>query len=81
MPVFYVDGYSGLGYVNLQKSSDADETITGKNAFERFCGYGGVRVEHYQVDNGVFRAYKWIANCNTKGQSITFAGVNAHIRM
>ena len=74
----YVDGYSGLGYVNLQKSSDADETITGKNAFERFCGDRGVRVEHYHADNGIFRAYKWIADCNTKGQSITFAGVNAH---
>ena len=74
----YVDGYSGLGYVHLQKTADADEAIVGKVGFERFCAERGVRVTHYHADNGIFRSYKWVQDCTTKGQSITFAGVNAH---
>jgi len=33
----YVDQATGLGFVWLQKSIDAEETIIGKKAFENFC--------------------------------------------
>jgi hypothetical protein len=32
----------------------------------------------YPADNGLFRAHKWVEACKNKGQSLTFAGVNAH---
>ena len=74
----YVDQFSGLGYVYLQKTASADETIEGKKAFEAYCKQHGVEVKHYHADNGIFRANKWVDACRTQGQGLTFAGVNAH---
>ena len=33
----YVDHHSGYGYVHLQKTQTAEETLEGKAAFERHC--------------------------------------------
>ena len=74
----YVDQASRLGYVHMQKSSSAEETIEGKRAFERYARDHGVRVEAYHADNGIFRAHKWVKECQDRGQALTYAGVNAH---
>jgi len=55
-----------------------EETLLGKMAFEYFCARHGVKVQHYHADNGIFRAHKWVLDCQAKGQGLTFAGVNAH---
>ena len=47
----FVDHFSGFGYVYLQKSTSADETIEGKEAFELICRQHGVKVHHYHADN------------------------------
>ena len=36
----------------------------------------GVTIQTYHVDNGIFKAHKWIIACQGKGQSLTFIGVN-----
>jgi hypothetical protein len=74
----YVDQYSSVGYLYLQKTASAEETLLGKTAFEYFCAQHGVKVEHYHADNGIFRAHKWVLDCRAKGQGLTFAGVSAH---
>jgi len=74
----YVDHYSGLGYVYLQKSADAEETIKGKHAFEQYSRQHGVSIRAYHADNGIFRAHKWEDDCRANQQALTFAGVNAH---
>jgi hypothetical protein len=74
----YVDQYSSLGFLYLQKSPSAEETLLGKMAFEHYCAQHGVKVQHYHADNGIFRAHKWVLDCRAKGQGLTFAGVNAH---
>ena len=74
----YVDQYSGLGYVYLQKSASADETIEGKHAFEEFSRQHGVTIKAYHADNGIFKANKWVMECRKHRQRLTFAGVNAH---
>ena len=74
----YVDQFSGLGFVYLQKTASADETIEGKRAFEAYCKQHGVTVRQYHADNGVFRANKWVDDCRKLEQGLTFAGVNAH---
>jgi hypothetical protein len=74
----YVDQFSGFSFVYLQKSSDADETILGKKAFEAMCRQHGITVRHYHADNGIFRASKWVEQCMQQQQRLTFAGVNAH---
>ena len=50
----YVDQATRLGYVYLQKSATAEETIKGKIAFELFCLKQGIKVRAYHADNGVF---------------------------
>src|SRR6056300_23197 len=74
----YVDQFSGFGYVYLQKSTNADETIKGKKAFEATAQQHGVTIRNYHADNGMFRSHKWVEECRRNKQGLTFAGVNAH---
>jgi hypothetical protein len=74
----YVDQATGLSYVYLQKTSTAEETIEGKAAFEKYAESRGISIHAYHADNGIFRAHKWVLACRERGQSLTFAGVNAH---
>jgi hypothetical protein len=74
----YVDQRSRFGYVHLQKTSSAEETVEGKNAFESYARRHGVTIQNYLADNGIFKANLWVDECKKKGQGLTFAGVNAH---
>ena len=74
----YVDQYSRIGYIHLQKTASAEETVEGKQAFEAFAKRNGVRIENYHADNGIFKARMWTDACVKAGQGLTFAGVNAH---
>ena len=74
----FVDQASRLGYVHLQKTNNAKETIEGKKAFEQYALARGVTVRAYHADNGIFKAKEWVDECNKHGQPLTFAGVNAH---
>ena len=74
----FVDQASRLGYVYLQKTATADETLVAKDAFERYAKDNGTTVNAYHADNGIFKAHAWVNNCTQKQQRLTFAGVNAH---
>ena len=74
----YVDQATGYGYVHLQKTATAEETIQGKLAFEDMALRHGVTIKGYHADNGIFKARKWVEACRSKQQILTFAGVNAH---
>jgi hypothetical protein len=67
-----------MSFVYLQKTRSAEETLEGKEVYERFSATRGIQIEAYHADNGVFRAYKWLQDCNKKSQNLKFAGVNAH---
>jgi hypothetical protein len=74
----YVDLYSRYGYVYLQSTASANETVEGKKAFEAHALRSGVRIENYQADNCIFRANLWVQASRDIGQGLMFAGVNAH---
>jgi hypothetical protein len=74
----YVDQFSRLGFIYLQKTASAEETVEGKKAFEAYSHRHGVKIENYHADNGIFKAYKWTDACKQDGQGMTFAAVNAH---
>ena len=74
----YVDQVAKLSFTYLQKTATGEETIEGKESFERYALDIGVTIRAYHADNGIFRANKWVANCFRKGQPLTFAGVNTH---
>ena len=69
---------SHMGFVYLQKTCSAEETIEAKRAFEQYAENRGVRVQAYHADNGIFQAKIWVEECQQRKQDLTFAGVNAH---
>ena len=74
----FVDQASRMGFVYLQKTCTAEETIEAKRAFEQYAENRGVKVQAYHADNGIFKAKKWVEECRQRKQDLTFAGVNAH---
>ena len=74
----FVDHFSNLSYVHLQKSTSAADTIEAKLAFERYALQHGVSVQHYHADNCVFATKDFVDHCITQQQALTFASVNAH---
>ena len=74
----YVDHFSGLSYVYVQKGSTVEETVEGKRAFERYAKTYGIRIQHYHADNGIFEAQGFRNALAIDGQTITYCGVNAH---
>ena len=74
----YVDHFSGLSYVYIQKGSTVAETVEGKRAFERYAKNHGINIRHYHADNGIFEAQGFQDALANDGQTITYCGVNAH---
>ena len=74
----FVDQVSHMGFVYLQKTCSAEETIEAKRAFEQYAENRGVKVQAYHADNGIFKAKKWVEECQQRKQDLTFAGVNTH---
>ena len=74
----FVDQASRMGFLYLQKTCSAEETIEAKRAFEQYAENRGVRVQAYRADNGIFKAKKWVEECRQGKQNLTFARVNAH---
>ena len=74
----FVDQASRMGFVYLQKTCSAEETIEVKRAFEKYAANRGVMVQAYHADNGIFKAKKWIEECQRQKQNLSFAGVNTH---
>ena len=76
----FVDHYSRLGYVHLQKTQTAKETLEGKALFERKCAAFGISVLHYHADNRIFASTEWKEACTIAHQGVSYAGVNAHFQ-
>jgi hypothetical protein len=76
----FVDQFSGLSFVHLQKTSSGDETLDAKMAFEGFARSLNVQIQHYHADNRRFCENLWMSNVRKKGQTISFCGVNAHFQ-
>jgi hypothetical protein len=74
----FVDHFSRLSFIFLQKSTSAEETIQAKEAYERFASSHGVKVQHYHADNGRFAENRFVEHVKTCGQTLSFCGVNAH---
>jgi hypothetical protein len=63
----YINQYSRHGFVYLQKTASAEETIKGKIAFEMHAQSHGVRLVHYKADNGILKAHAWVDACRQAG--------------
>jgi hypothetical protein len=76
----FVDHYSGLTIVYMQFSTNAEETVNAKLAFEAYAALQGVTIWHYHADNGQFAETKWLeaVNAHRPQQTVSFCGVGAH---
>ena len=74
----FVDQATGFSFVHFQKSTSAEETVEGKELFERRAASMGHQIRHYHADNGVFASNAWRAHCIARRQGLSFAGVGAH---
>jgi GAG-pre-integrase domain len=74
----FVDAYTDFTFIWNQTSTNAEQTIAAKQAFERFASSNNVLIRHYHADNGRFAEPTFVNNINCKGQTISFSGVGAH---
>ena len=76
----FVDHFTRLSYVHLQKTQTAKETLEGKALWERKLATFGIKVQHYHADNGVFNSLAWKEACAASLQGYSYSGVNAHFQ-
>lgn len=69
-----------MGYIHLQETLKANDTLQAKEAFERHCELFGIKIKQYHADNGRFEERAFIEDIQRKGQTITYFGVNAHFQ-
>jgi transposase InsO family protein len=74
----FVDHFSRIGFVYLQKDSSSKETLKAKHAFELYARERGVTIQRYHADNGRFVDNAWKESLAQENQSISYCGVNAH---
>lgn len=74
----YIDHFSKYSYSHLQCSTDSDDTLESKQAFERVAESHGVNIKSYHADNGRFAERLFRSAVQALKQTITFCGVGAH---
>jgi hypothetical protein len=74
----FVDHFSDLTFVHLQRSTDGDDTLEAKREFERYARSCGVKIMAYHADNGRFVDSKWMNDMKDRDQAYSLCGVNAH---
>jgi len=76
----FVDHFSRLSSIHMQKSLSSEDTLPSKYAFESYAKKRGVMVLHYHADNGRFADNLFMKSVRDNKQTISFCGVNAHFQ-
>ena len=77
--LFY-DAASSYIFCNHQVGLTAYETLESKMKFEREAMTGGVQVQAYHTDNGVFTSKEFMKELAEKGQGLKLSGVSAQFQ-
>jgi hypothetical protein len=78
--IVFTDHYSKLKYIHLMTKMTSEETMEDKCVFEHFAKHHGICILHYHCNNGQFTYNPFKNSCSTKGQRLTFWGVNTHFQ-
>ena len=76
----FVDQYSKLSFVFLQKRITSAEKVLAKQSFECFDTDYGVKILQYHSNNGRFADNGFIQACKENNQGIMYCGINAHFQ-
>ena len=71
--LFFVDQYSNLSFVFLQKILTSEDTLLVKKTFERYASLKGVRIQHYHADNGHFADKGVVNHCQEENQMLMWS--------
>jgi hypothetical protein len=74
----FFDHFTNFSYCHLMRSTDTEETLAAKLAFEKVAQSYGVNIERYHADNGRFAEKSFKAAVEDASQKISFCGVDAH---
>ena len=77
----FLDHYSDLTYVHLQRGLLSDETVQEKKAFEDYTRKYKVKVKQYHAENGRFSYTTFLQAVKQENQMISYCGVNSHLKM
>ena len=73
----YVDQASRLSFTYMQHDSTVENTLKGKEAFERFAMTHTVVIYSYHANNAIFNEKGWMEHCYKYKQAMTFAPVHS----
>jgi len=76
----FIDHYSKLSYMHLQKSLMSKEMVQVKQAFEVYAKSHEVLRHHYHADNRCFQGNAFRNAVEQAQQTLSFCGVNAHFQ-
>jgi hypothetical protein len=76
--ILFVDHATLYIHCTNQVSLRVGETLKGKNAFKKYSKHSGADITGYHADNALFRAAKFVRDCNNKNQTMDYSGVGAH---
>ena len=76
----FIDHFSDLSYVHMQKSLTVEETILAKLAFQAYTRNHGVIIKHYHADNGRFADKQFLAAVEQEKHTISFCAAYAHFQ-
>jgi hypothetical protein len=75
----FLDHHRQLGFIYLQQSTNAEETLHAKKAFEAYSRSHGVHIRHYYANNGRFAENAWIAHIE-QSPFLEWSGGKTHSR-
>ena len=59
-------------------STNQEETLSVKPAFEIWAATFGIKIKRYHAENGIFSEQIFVSDIEDKNQAITFCGVGCH---
>jgi len=75
---FFVDIATRFIFPHFQESTNAMETLQGKQHYEQYCQWYNCTVQEYCSDNGIFTDQQFTEDLAQHGQQQTVAGPGAH---
>lgn len=74
----FIDHCTSFAYSFLQRSTNQEDTLDAKAAFEKLALGFDVTIQGYHTDNGRFAEAAFKEECKKYDQNISFCAVGAH---
>ena len=76
----FLDHYSDLTYVHLQRGFSSEEKVEAKKAFEAYSQTYKFKIRNYHADNGRFADNTLLQEVTQESKTISYCGMKAHFQ-